>query len=118
MLAKLDVPQPPSRMLLRPRLVDRVAAGVAGRLTIVCAPAGSGKTTLMLSWLSSSRAPGPVVWISLDGCDRQPAVFWSYLLTGLVRAGVSGTGVEWPTDPSCVSRSFLVHLAAELYQRS
>ena len=117
MLAKLDIPPPPPRILLRTRLVDAIAVGVMGSLTVVCAPAGSGKTTLMLSWLSSSRPPGPVVWLSLDGWDRQPGVFWSYLLTGLSRAGVSITEVEQPTGVQ-VSRSFLVQLAVALYQRT
>ena len=89
MLAKLDMPTLPSTTLRRPRLLERVTAGAEGRLTVVCAPAGCGKTTLMLSWVEAGLAPGPVVWISLDALDRQPGIFWSYLLTGL-------TGRAWP----------------------
>jgi LuxR family transcriptional regulator, maltose regulon positive regulatory protein len=118
MLAKLDAPQSPSSTVLRPRLLDRVSAGVAGRLTLVCAPAGTGKTTLLLSWLSSGLAPGAVVWVSLDRGDRKPGVFWSYLLTGLDRAGVSVAGVQRPDHPHRLDPSFLAQLSAILYGRS
>jgi LuxR family maltose regulon positive regulatory protein len=117
MIAKLDVPEPDPRTLLRPRLVDRVSAGVAGRMTVVCAPAGTGKTTLLRSWLSSAPAPGPVAWVNLDDGDRQPGVFWAYLLTALSRAGVSVTGVERPDRPDRLDPSFLVRLSAALYGR-
>jgi LuxR family maltose regulon positive regulatory protein len=62
MLAKLDMPTLPSTTLRRPRLLDRVTTGGQGRLTVVCAPAGCGKTTLVLSWVEAGLAPGPVVW--------------------------------------------------------
>jgi len=118
MIAKFDMPEPVPRILLRPRLVDRVATGIAGRLTLLCAPAGTGKTTLLRSWLSCAPAPGPVVWINLDDGDRQPGVFWAYLLAALSRAGVSVAGVDRPERPDWLDPSFLVQLSAALYGRS
>ena len=118
MLAKLDMPTLPSTTLRRLRLLDRVTAGGQGRLTVVCAPAGCGKTTLMLSWVEAGLSPGPVVWISLDALDRQPGIFWSYLLTGLARVGVSAAGVPAPDHPYKLDPSFLIRLSAALYQRS
>jgi LuxR family maltose regulon positive regulatory protein len=118
MLAKLDMPQLPPAALIRPRLQERITTGVLGRLTLVCAPAGAGKTTLMLSWVSAEVAPGPVVWINLDALDRQPGVFWSYLLTGLARAGVATSTVAAPAHPYRLDSSFLGNLSAALYERS
>jgi LuxR family maltose regulon positive regulatory protein len=118
MLAKLDMPTLPSTTLRRPRLLDQVTAGVGGRLTVVCAPAGAGKTTLMADWASSGLPPGPVAWISLDACDRQPGVFWFYLLAGLRRAEVVMPGVPVPDHPYRLQPSFVRHLSAALYRRS
>ena len=118
MLAKLDMPTLPSTALRRPRLLERVSAGAEGRLAVVCAPAGCGKTTLMLSWVEAGLAPGPVVWISLDALDRQPGIFWSYLLTGLTRAGVATSSVPAPDHPYQLDPSFLIRLCAALYQRT
>ncbi len=118
MLAKLDMPTLPSTTLRRPRLLERVTAGVQGRLTVVCAPAGCGKTTLMLSWVEAGLSPGPVVWISLDALDRQPGIFWSYLLTALTRAGVAPASVPAPDHPYRLDPSFLIRLSAALYQRT
>jgi LuxR family maltose regulon positive regulatory protein len=118
MLAKLDMPQLPPAALIRPRLQDRITTGVLGRLTLVCAPPGAGKTTLLLSWVSAEVAPGPVVWLNLDALDRQPGIFWSYLLTGLARAGVPTSTVAAPAHPYRLDSSFLWNLSAMLYQRS
>ncbi len=118
MLAKLDMPQLPPATLIRPRLHERLSSGVRGRLTVICAPPGAGKTTLLLSWISADVAPGPVVWLSLDALDRQPGIFWSYLLTGLARAGLRTSTVAPPAHPYRLDSSFLWNLSAMLYQRS
>lgn len=117
-LAKLDMPQLLPGALVRPRLLDRITTGVQGGLTFVCAPAGTGKTTLMVSWVSTGVAPGPVVWINLDALDRQPGIFWSYLMAGLARAGVPTSTVPVPAHPYRLDSAFLWNLSATLYQRS
>src|SRR5689334_612421 len=60
----------------RPRLVERVARPT--RLTLVSAPAGFGKTTLLTQTLAGVRSPA---WVSVDDRDDEPVRFWSYVLT-------------------------------------
>jgi LuxR family transcriptional regulator, maltose regulon positive regulatory protein len=73
----------------RPRLTDRLDAGLAGELTLVCAAAGFGKTSLLADW--SQRRGGLVGWLSLDTGDNDPVRFWRYVLAALdrVRPGVA-----------------------------
>jgi LuxR family transcriptional regulator, maltose regulon positive regulatory protein len=79
--------------LPRPRLVARLARGMAFGLTVVCTPPGFGKTTLLGAWAGHSRRP--VAWLSLDEADNDPARFWRYVTAALdqVRPGV-GPQVE------------------------
>src|SRR5215475_4979718 len=67
----------------RPRLLARLAQGVDRGLTVVCTPAGFGKTTLLGDWARRSRRP--VAWLSLDGGDNDPARFWRYVAAALER---------------------------------
>ncbi|MGB7249748.1 MAG: LuxR C-terminal-related transcriptional regulator [Phormidesmis sp.] len=64
----------------RPRLIDRIHP--KRKLTLVCAPAGFGKTTLLAEWVAAVPT-GPVAWVSLDQSDNDPAVCWTYLITAL-----------------------------------
>jgi LuxR family transcriptional regulator, maltose regulon positive regulatory protein len=68
----------------RPRLADRLTAGLVGALTLVCAPAGSGKTALLAGW--ARGCSWPVAWLSLDAGDNDPARFWRYVAAALDRA--------------------------------
>src|SRR3712207_7906545 len=55
-----------------------------GALTLVAAPPGFGKTTLLAEWLATTPVESrSVAWISLDQGDNQPASFWSYLIAAL-----------------------------------
>ena len=112
MAAKLRVPVAPPWAVARPHLLDRISRGVEGPLTLVSAPAGSGKTLLVSSWAASGLSPGTVVWISLDEQDTQPGVLWSYILAGLRQAGVPVTQVGLPTGANGSDHSLLVRLAA------
>ena len=64
----------------RPRLIVRIHP--KRKLTLVSAPAGFGKTTLLAEWVAAV-ATGPVAWVSLDQSDNDPAVCWTYLITAL-----------------------------------
>jgi LuxR family maltose regulon positive regulatory protein len=86
--SKLVAPSMPGRVVERPRLFGLLDAGVGGPLTLVAAPAGSGKTMLLTSWMSAVSLPGPVAWLSLDGGDNDPVRFWSYVLAALCGSGV------------------------------
>ncbi len=70
---------PPTRPALvhRPRLVDRLQAGMSGALTLVSAPAGSGKTTLLSEWRAGLGSKIPVAWLSLDAADNDPLRFFN-----------------------------------------
>ncbi len=82
---KLYVPRPRRGVVGRPRLLDRLSDGALGRLTLLSAPAGFGKTTLLASWLAQ---PGDrrVAWLSLDSSDRDPASFWAGVVTAVRQA--------------------------------
>lgn len=89
---KLYVPKLRRGLVTRPRLVERLCRGAESRLTLVSAPAGFGKTTLLAEWLGG--APGEdrsVAWLSLDPADNEPASFWTYVVTALQTA-VPGVG--------------------------
>lgn len=81
--------RPPDRRpgtVPRPELMARLDAASGRRLTLVSAPAGWGKTTLVGEWLAE-RAPERAAWVALDGADNDPARFWRYVAEALRRAG-------------------------------
>src|SRR5215216_1355561 len=82
---KLHIPRTRPGFVARPRLVDRLAPAQAGELTLVCAPAGFGKTALLADWARRDprRDPRPVAWLSLDDADNDPARFWRHLAAAL-----------------------------------
>ena len=90
---KLHVPRLRRRALVdRPRLSERLSRGAESALTLVSAPAGFGKTTLLTEWLADAPADGrSAAWLSLDRRDNDPAVFWTYLIAALQTA-VPGVG--------------------------
>ena len=76
------------RSVLRPRLTERLNEGLRRRLTLVSAPAGFGKTTLLGEWVAGCGRPA--AWLSLDESDNDPTRFLSYLVAALqtISAGV------------------------------
>ena len=79
---KLYVPPPRPKAVLRPRLIERLNEGLHGKLTLISAPAGFGKTTLVSEWVAGC-ASEPVAWLSLDEGDNDPARFLTYLIAAL-----------------------------------
>src|SRR6478609_7347997 len=91
---KLYVPRLRRSMVARPRLSGRLSHAAEARLTLISAPAGFGKTTLLTAWLAAAATDNrAVAWLSLDQSDRQPATFWTYLITALQTA-VPGIGAD------------------------
>jgi LuxR family transcriptional regulator, maltose regulon positive regulatory protein len=94
---KLYVPPPRPKVVLRPRLVERLNEGLHTKLTLISAPAGFGKTTLASEWVASCERPEPrvrVAWLSLDEADNDPARFLTYLVAALGRIAANiGEGV-------------------------
>ena len=81
---KLHVPRQQPGFVARPRLVHALDEGLARRLILVSAPAGSGKTALLAGW--ARRDDRPVAWLSLDAGDNDPARFWRHAVAALDRA--------------------------------
>ena len=105
---KLYIPPPRPKIVLRPRLIERLNEGLsAGRkLTLISAPAGFGKTTLVSEWIAGCGRP--VAWLSLDEGDNDPTRFLTYLVAALqtiaanIGEGVLGT-LQSPQPPSIES---------------
>jgi LuxR family maltose regulon positive regulatory protein len=75
---KLALPRLRSPWVPRQRLLDRLDAGLEQKLTLISAPAGFGKTTLVTEWAYGMK---DVAWVSLDTGDNDPIRFWRYVLT-------------------------------------
>ena len=92
---KLYVPRSRRGLVPRPRLTERLDRGTASKLTLVSAPAGFGKTTLLTEWLAAGPAEPAderlAAWLSLDRADNDPASFWTYVIAAL-RTVASGVG--------------------------
>jgi LuxR family maltose regulon positive regulatory protein len=100
---KLYIPPLRSELVSRPRLIERLDAalgqngGVARKLTLISAPAGFGRTTLLSE--CAARCGWPVAWVSLDEGDNDPTRFWAYFVAALrtipslAEADVGGSGI-------------------------
>jgi LuxR family maltose regulon positive regulatory protein len=89
---KLYRPRPRRSLVARPRLRERLDRGAEGALTLVAAPPGFGKTTLLAEWLAATSAEDrSLAWLSLDQGDNQPSSFWAYLIAAL-RTALPGVG--------------------------
>ena len=84
----------PRGVLARPHLTERLDQGALSKLTLISAPAGFGKTTLVAEWLAH-RTPAnrSVGWLSVDEADDEPVTFWTYVISALQRA-VPGVGAD------------------------
>lgn len=76
--SKTTAPRAALEAVERQRLVDLLHGDNPRKLTIVRAPAGYGKTTLLSQWMS--RFGKPVAWLSIDATDNDPARFWTYVI--------------------------------------
>ncbi|MGW2092994.1 LuxR C-terminal-related transcriptional regulator [Promicromonospora sukumoe] len=79
--AKLRPAVNPEYLVRRPRLIDLLDTAVESPLTLVVAPAGSGKTSLLRDWAGWTDLPH--AWLSVDESDRDPAQLWLSILAAL-----------------------------------
>jgi len=99
---KLYIPPPRPKAVLRPRLIAQLNEGLHRKLTLIAAPAGFGKTTLLSEW--RVLCGRPVAWLSLDEADNEPIRFLSYIVAALQTVAPSiGAGLvavlESPQPP-------------------
>src|SRR4051812_32212411 len=114
---KLHVPRRRRGLVARPRLSERLSRGVESALTLVSAPAGFGKTTLLTEWLAAALADGrSAAWLSLDQRDNDPALFWTYLVAALKTAahGVGAGALSLLQSPQPPIEAVLATLLNDL----
>jgi len=84
---KLYIPEWRPNLVARSRLTTYLQQGSDCKLTLISAPAGFGKTTLLSEWLDAEHSDGrSISWVSLDKNDNDPALFWSYIIKALEKA--------------------------------
>ncbi len=88
---KISIPQIPPGSISRPRLVEQIQIGIEGPLTLLAAPAGFGKTHLLLEWTKETSIP--VAWLTLDSDDNDLGRFFRYLI-GALQTLEAGLGEE------------------------
>jgi len=103
---KLYIALPRPKVVLRPNLIERLNEGLHRKLTLVSAPAGFGKTTLVSEWVAGCKLR--VAWLSLDEGDNDLTCFLTYLVTALQTVTMKlGEGVlvilQSPQPPSIES---------------
>lgn len=109
---KLTAPTAPNTLVDRPRLAARLDAAADDhrcRLALVSAPAGSGKSTLVASWLLAR--PEATAWLQCETADADPARFWTYLVAGLAP---SVPGLDEAMGPSLAGSADLEPVLARL----
>jgi LuxR family maltose regulon positive regulatory protein len=91
---KTNIPKTRPGIVPRDRLVQRLNKGLDRKLTLISAPAGYGKSTLLTNWLNhlpksarDAQGDARIAWISLDENDNDPYRFIAYSTAGLLRAG-------------------------------
>jgi LuxR family transcriptional regulator, maltose regulon positive regulatory protein len=106
LLTKLHIPAVGNSIIHRSELFENLNSGLSRKLILVSAPPGFGKTTVVSDWISQNRIPA--AWISLDNGDNDPAVFLSYVISGIqsVHKEFGESAIKLlnsPNSPSCES---------------
>jgi LuxR family maltose regulon positive regulatory protein len=113
---KLFIPMGRERLVERPRLLERldVLRDSGARVALISAPAGSGKTTLVVQWLKNLG--WPISWLSLEAADNQPARFYAYLIAALqtVGPGVGDEALTLAEIPGATAEEVLAALINDL----
>ena len=115
--SKHRVPSLRPNAVARPRLAQRLDAASRSALTVLSAPAGFGKTTLLTEWLAAVPADAPsLAWLSLDHRDNDPALFWTYVVTavGIATDGVGAGALQLLASSSPSTEAALAALLNDL----
>ena len=110
---KFYVPKPRSGIVPRPGLTDRLLRGTQSKLTLISAPAGFGKSTLLAEWLTTPTEGSVTAWLSLDTGDDHPVAFWTQVIAALqtARPGIGASAMsmlESPDQP--IEALSLIHI--------
>jgi LuxR family transcriptional regulator, maltose regulon positive regulatory protein len=115
LLTKLFITPLQPNIVLRSRLVKQLSEGIHSKLTLISAPAGFGKTTLVSEWLAGCKQP--VAWLSLDEGDNNPIRFLTYIVAALqtieANIGVGVMGLLQAPQPPPIE-SILITLLNEI----
>jgi LuxR family transcriptional regulator, maltose regulon positive regulatory protein len=111
-------PPPRPRVVARPHLIARLHASRQGKLTLISAPPGFGKSTLLSHWRAAPTAPpAKFCWLALDKADNDPVRFWTYVVAALRTAtpavGESSLALLQSPQPPAIE-SILVTLINEI----
>ncbi len=103
--AKLRPAVNPEYLVRRPRLHDLLDAAVRAPLTLVVAPAGSGKTSVLRSWVAETAMPH--AWLSLDETDRDPVQLWLGILAALetIAPGCGSSAMDLVRRPGSLNQA-------------
>ena len=92
---KLYIPPPQPDLIIRERLLSRLNEGLQRKLTLISAPAGYGKSTLISSWLQPlQQASHQIGWVSLDEDDNDALEFFRYLTAAVDRFSGCGQTIQ------------------------
>jgi LuxR family maltose regulon positive regulatory protein len=84
LVTKLEIPRLVSPLVSRPRITRLLNDVMNRKITLMVAPAGYGKSTAIVEWLSTDITKGRRhIWVTLDSYDNEPYHFWSYILSAL-----------------------------------
>ncbi len=113
---KFFIPKPRPALTERPQLLDRFMNGLARPLTLISAPAGFGKSTILSAWLDKQAVGANLVaptnincWLSLDSADNHIARFWTYLIAA-IQTGFK----KWQKEKGGTPNLRLDHLLEDL----
>jgi LuxR family transcriptional regulator, maltose regulon positive regulatory protein len=107
LVTKLRPPAQREQTVPRERLFERLAPRPGVKLTLIAAPAGSGKTTMLALWCAAQAPMRPVAWVSLDERDNDPVILWVHILEAIRQACPQ---VDVSPTPELVGSSAIVGL--------
>ncbi len=115
--SKLVPHRRPSGSVRRPHLLATLDRGRDRMLTLLSAPAGFGKTTVLTEWVDTAASGVTYAWVSLDAADAEPVRLWTHIVAALARSGApvgERSRAALRAGPGQIIESVLPELFAEL----